>query len=149
MPRSPELGDGIGRGEVVAAGDDEVGLEGDDLLDVDAVEGGHDRQVVGLGRVGRDVLDLGHDAVTGAEGEEGLGGGRGERDDGLGLGSELDLGAFVVGEGDREGRRWRRRGGRGGYLGRRRVGRDCGNDRPWPAGGEDRKDRGEEGDEER
>ena len=41
----------VWRGEAVGVGDDEVGAEGDDLLDVDTLVGGHDRQVVGGRRV--------------------------------------------------------------------------------------------------
>ena len=51
-----ELGDGVGRVEGVAAGDDEVGLEADDLLDVDRGEAGDVREGDGFGRV---VVEVG------------------------------------------------------------------------------------------
>ena len=44
MPSERSFVDGVGRCPEVAAGDDEVGLETDDLLGVDALERGDDRQ---------------------------------------------------------------------------------------------------------
>ena len=88
MPSDAELGDRVGRGAEVAAGDDEVGLEADDLLDVDAVERRDDRERARLGREVRDVLDLGDDAVARAEREQDLGRGRGQRHDLLRFGGD-------------------------------------------------------------
>ena len=88
MPSERSLVDGLGRRAEVAAGDDEVGAEADDLLDVDALEGGDDRERVGLGRVVLEVLDLGDDAVARAEREQDLGRGRGQRHDLLRLGRD-------------------------------------------------------------
>ena len=71
--RVAQLGDGIGRREAVAAGDHEVGLERDDLLDVDRVEGRDVRDRLGLRRVEGDVLALADDPVADAEREQRLG----------------------------------------------------------------------------
>ena len=77
------------------------GSSADDLLDVDGRERGHVGQVdrglrVVAAIVGRD------DAVAGADLEQDLGRGRGQRHDDLRLGRELDGRALVVGERDRE-----------------------------------------------
>ena len=84
--RPAELVDRGLRGQAVPVGDDEVGAEGDDLLDVDALVGRHDRQIVGGRRVVGDVLDLADGPVAGADREQDLGGGRRERHDLLRLG---------------------------------------------------------------
>ena len=114
------------RGQAVRVGDDEVGAEGHDLLDVDALVGGHDRHGVGGRRVLGDVLDLADHAVAGADREQDLGGGRRERHDLLRLGRQVDRGALVVGQGEREGGRrlrGRTRLGRAGVTGDERGGR--------------------------
>ena len=54
-------GDRVGRVEAVAAGDDEVGLEADDLLDVDRVELRDVRDGGRLGRIDDEVLALADD----------------------------------------------------------------------------------------
>ena len=55
-PEAAELRERVRAVEAVAAGHDEVGLEADDLLDVDALEGGDVGQVDRLGRV---VVEVG------------------------------------------------------------------------------------------
>ena len=72
---------------------------------------------LGLRREVRDVLDLGHDAVARADGEQDLGRGRGQRHDLLRLGRDRDGRALIVGQGGGEGRGRRRRGGRGSGCG--------------------------------
>ena len=126
-----ELGDRVGRVEAVAAGDDEVGLEADDLLDVDRVELRDVGQIDGFGRVVVEVLDLAdrpgrrRRARTGSRSLAGV-----SETIFCGLGRDLDGRALVVGEGQREGggrrragARQRRRGSSGGRSGhgRRRV----------------------------
>ena len=92
-----------------------------------------------LGRVVARVV-RGDDAVAGADREQGLGHGRGQRDDLLRLGRERDGRALVVGQGHREGRgRGRARGrgrgrGRGGGRGWRRDRDGARGDRGGAAG---------------
>ena len=94
--------DVVGRRAEVAAGEHDVGIELDDLLDVDldlgAVEGldvGDRRR---LGRIEEEVAALADDPVADAEREQGLGRGRRERDDRVGLLGDLDRRSFVVGD---------------------------------------------------
>ncbi|MEJ7695954.1 MAG: hypothetical protein WKF78_04835 [Candidatus Limnocylindrales bacterium] len=128
-----QLGDGVGRRPAIAAGNDQVGVKRDDLLDVDGEAGcperGHARQARGVGRVvaalvGRD------DASAGAKLEQDLGVRRGERHDVLGLGVEGEGSAVVIGHGDREGR----------GLGRAHAGAGARGDDGHGAGGQGRRD---------
>src|SRR6185369_9725718 len=112
--RPTQLLDRRALGQSGAAGDDQVGAEGDDLLDVDAVEGRDLGNRRGLRREVGGVLDLADDAIAGADREQRLGRRRGEGDDLVRLGRDRDGRALIVGEGDGE------RGGRGGRDRRRR-----------------------------
>ena len=69
--QAPELGDRLRRGERVAAREDDVGRHGDDLLDVDRIEGGEIGHVAGLRRVEKDVLALALDPVADARARTG------------------------------------------------------------------------------
>ena len=62
-----------GRGPPAPARKDEIGLQRNDLLDVDAGERADDRHVGGLGREIRDVLDLADETVARPDGEQRLG----------------------------------------------------------------------------
>src|SRR4029079_8551614 len=87
-----------------------------DPLDVDVGELGDDGDGLGLRWVTGDVLDLADDARADAEGEQGLRRRGGQRHDLPGFRGDRDLGALVIGDGDRKGggRRGLRGGGRGG-----------------------------------
>src|SRR6185503_4322610 len=93
--RATELLDGGALAQACATGHDQVGTERHDLLDVDSREVRDHCDRVRLGRVAGDVLDLGDDAIADAEGEQGLGGGRGERHDLPRLRGDRDRRALV------------------------------------------------------
>ena len=97
-----QLLDGLGRVEVVAAGDHEVRAQRDDLLDVDRAELGDVGDGGGGLRVRGEVLHLADDAVAHAEREQRLGRGGGQRHDLRGLGRDGGGAVLVVGQLDRE-----------------------------------------------
>ena len=87
------------------AADDEVGLEGEDFLDVevaDAANGGNLRRLVGVLAEVRAT----HEDVVGAEGIDNLGDGRGEAYHTLRLRGHHDGAAVVVGDGVVKGSRF-------------------------------------------
>ena len=100
-PERAQLGDRVGGREPGATGDDEVGVQADDLLDIDGPEVDDVGQRLRLGWVVARVVGR-DDPVTGADREQGLGHGRGQRDDLLRLRLERDGRAFVIGQGHRE-----------------------------------------------
>ena len=104
MSRRAEPGDRLGRGEAGAAGDDEIGVETHDLLDVDRAEGHDVGQRLGLGGIVAGVVS-GDDGAAGAHGEQCLGHRWRQRDDPCRLGGEGDRRALVVCHGRREGGR--------------------------------------------
>jgi hypothetical protein len=122
--RPAQLLDGGTLRQAVAGRDDEVGLQLDDLLDIDAGEGGDDGDRRRLGWEVGDVLDLGDDPRTGAEREQDLGRSGRQGHDLPGLRRDGDLRALVIGEGHgergRQGGRCRRK--RGWRAGRWRAG---------------------------
>ena len=132
-----QLLDGLGRVEVVAAGDHEVRAQRDDLLDVDGAELGDVGDGGGGLRVRGEVLDLADDAVANAELEQRLGRGGGQGHDLRGLGRDGGGAVLVVGQLDGEQGRGRRRrgGGDGGGSGDGRCGRDRGGGRGCEGGG--------------
>ena len=103
-----QLVDGVLRRAAVRADDDEVRIEANDLLDVDALIGGDDRDIGRLGRVIGDVVDLAHNAVARAQREQRLSLAGHERDDLLRLGLDGDCLAVVTGQRDWESRGDRR-----------------------------------------
>ena len=112
-PEGPELRERLGAVEAVAAGEDEVGLEADDLLDVDRPLGHDAGDLRGLGGMIIGIRGADH-ARAGAHREEDLGRGRRQRDDALWPGRQRHRRLLVVGEGHRVGRRDGRGRGSGG-----------------------------------